>query len=77
MATVPKPPSTLARIATVDSRIIPFGRLGESDRETRGHEIGIGKNSRRKVEGETESEREEGVGKVGQQRDWDDRLERR
>ena len=27
MATVPKPPSTLARIATVDSLTIPFGRL--------------------------------------------------
>jgi len=27
MATVPKPPNTLARMATVDSLNIPFGRL--------------------------------------------------
>ena len=29
MATVPKPPSTLARMATVDSLTVPFGRLEE------------------------------------------------
>ena len=33
MATVPKPPSTLARRATADSLAIPFGRLGKRERE--------------------------------------------
>ena len=35
MATVPKPPSTLARIATVDSLAVPFGKLNRGPQDVR------------------------------------------
>ena len=42
MATVPKPPSTLARMATVDSLTVPFGKLErEREREIRMSHFGL------------------------------------